>query len=42
MGKRRVAPSTSVVVNDCVIFTWNIQGMSVKKNHRARMRRVAF
>ena len=41
--RRRMAVRTSrnVGVNEGVIVTWNVQGMSVRANNRDRMRRVA-
>ena len=33
--------STNGRTNESVIVTWNVQGMSVRENNRARMRKVA-
>ena len=39
-GRRQRPSGMNVGVNECVIVTWNVQGMSVRENNRARMRRV--
>ena len=39
-ARARVRVGTNVDVNECVIATWNVQGMSVRANNRDRMRRV--
>ena len=39
-ARGRVRAGTNVDVNECVIATWNVQGMSVRANNRDRMRRV--
>ena len=36
----RAGAGMNVGVNECVIVTWNVQGMSVRENNRERMRRV--
>ena len=39
--RRREVGSTNGSTNESVIVTWNVQGMSVRENNRARMRKVA-
>ena len=39
-GRRQRPSGMNVGVNECVIVTWNVQGMSIRENNRARMRRV--
>ena len=41
LGEEDGIGGTNVGANECVIVTWNVQGMSVRENNRMRMRRVS-